>query len=102
MPYSVLVGDKVHDIVYKKRGMDGWDIQLNGRLLGTTFNLGKRSGWDVVVLNSNQSSTIVQGFISRDKVVSFLLETLGYHTREEDYITEYLIFKWDFLKGLNN
>jgi hypothetical protein len=101
MPYSVLVGDKVHDIQYEKYGEFGWTVKLNDKSLGVIFNCGRRLGWDVVIYKQAGSTQAVKGFVNKDKAVTYILEVLGYHHRADDYLLEYMMFQYRFNRGVN-
>ena len=91
--YSVIIGDKVCDVTYKRYSNFGWVAWLNGKKLAILCNMG-RCGWDAVIYKDNTLSTVhVKGFINRDKALQHTLEVLGYHWDDSKYEHEYLLYQ---------
>ena len=91
--YSVIIGDKVCDVTYKRYSDFGWVAWLNGKKLGILCNMG-RCGWDAVIYKDNTLSTVhVKGFINRNKALQHTLEVLGYHWDDSKYEHEYIVYR---------
>jgi hypothetical protein len=86
---SVVVGDKVHDIKYKKFGND-WQIYLGDKLLGEIYRPTKyRKGFDVNIIGKR----FVKGLISRIRATELMLSELGYYSDEDKDMLDYIVFK---------
>lgn len=89
--WSVIVGDKVKDIRFKKGVMNSYNVFLGDKLLGNV-NKSYKTGWDMFAF-LNSSGKSIKGFVNRDRAVYHLLELHGYYSDETRDISEYLIFK---------
>lgn len=99
--YSVVVGDKVYDIKYKRYSDFGWLVTLNSKKLGMLCNMGKL-GWDAIIYKDSVLETVhVKGFINRSKALQHMLEVLGYHWDDSKYKNEYLLYKINIKYGCN-
>lgn len=97
--YSVIIGDKVCDVTYKRYSDFGWVVWLNGKKLATLFNM-KNLGWDAVIYKDSTLSTVhTKGFMNRAKALQHTLEVLGYHLDDSKYEFEHRLYEINLKYG---
>lgn len=78
--FSVIVGDKVKDIKYKKMGLEfpSYNVFLGDKPIAQLFQ-SNRKEWTVVVLGETDKFRLVEGFANRRVAVQYALRALGYY-----------------------